>query len=88
MASIAPSINFFEYNAGSIPCSAQPPTPSATPIHFSVIKYASSPPFATFCGCGITQTPLSRIKLLSLLSNCLIFFNSLSTRDDICLACE
>jgi hypothetical protein len=39
---------FLEYLAGSMPCSAHPPTPSATPITLSVSKAASSPPFYLF----------------------------------------
>lgn len=40
--------SLLEKIAGSIPDSAQPPTPSATAITFELIEAASSPPFFTF----------------------------------------
>ena len=46
-------IRFLEYNPGSIPASAHPPTPSATAKYFVFANPASSPPFCLLSGCGI-----------------------------------
>jgi hypothetical protein len=46
--------SLLEYLAGSIFCSAHPPTPSATPMTLSVSIAASSPPFCFFYMWGNT----------------------------------
>ena len=40
--------SLFEYKAGSIPDSDQPPTPSAIKRTFGDVKIASSPPLSAF----------------------------------------
>ena len=42
--------NYFEYLAGSTPCSAHPPTPSITDNIYSSANIASSPPLYSFSG--------------------------------------
>lgn len=44
--------NSLEYFAGSTPCSAQPPTPSATESSKGWTNKASSPPLWTLSGWG------------------------------------
>mmetsp|Transcript_47482 Transcript_47482/g.121197 ORF Transcript_47482/g.121197 Transcript_47482/m.121197 type:complete len:284 (-) Transcript_47482:122-973(-) len=54
-----------EYAPASTPTSAQPPTPSATPVTWpqSEMKYASSPPLAIFSGCGSMNAPDTSFNL-------------------------
>ena len=52
--------------AGSIPLSAQPPTPSATAITFEVIAAASSPPLSLLFMWGLRNTPDLNLLVLRL----------------------
>mmetsp|Transcript_33569 Transcript_33569/g.99951 ORF Transcript_33569/g.99951 Transcript_33569/m.99951 type:complete len:235 (+) Transcript_33569:1387-2091(+) len=64
-AAAANLISEREYSAGSMPSSAQPDTPSATPMAprpLRQMQNASSPPFSVLSMCGIIAVPAMSLR--------------------------